>query len=154
MLIRSLTLALFAFALLACGGEPASDAKFSAEEIETQAKAWSSMMEGHDIVMPLMKPMYKASKELELLRDAAMVESTDFHPRAQETLKAIAAAEDGMMNWMTGIRDSPLDSVRARYADHAAVMSFIDSEKEKIDAVAEEMKSSLATAKALIAERE
>ncbi|WP_367391574.1 hypothetical protein [Lewinella sp. LCG006] len=132
-----------------CGPEP----KFSKENLAEQEQAWAQMMEGHDVVMPLMNDLYQASSKLKALAEDAMVEASDFHPRAQEALANIEKAEDGMMAWMGSIKDSPIDSVRARYEDHAAVMAFIDKEKTDIEQVAENMQASLATAKALIQER-
>lgn len=138
-----------AITLFGCGPEPT----YSKEEIKTQEEAWAEMMKGHDVVMPLMDPLYQASSKLKTLADSAAVEANDFHPRAQAALVDIEKAEDGMMEWMGGIKDNPLDSVRARYSDHAAVMAFIDKETIDIQQVAEEMQTSLAKAETLINER-
>jgi hypothetical protein len=135
--------------VVSCGPEP----KFSKEDLAEQEQAWAQMMEGHDVVMPLMNDLYQASTKLKPLAEDAMVEASDYHPRAQEVLAKIEKAEDGMMEWMGGIKENPLDSVRAKYEDHAAVMAFIDKEKTDIDQVAEQMKTSISEAKALIQER-
>lgn len=135
--------------VVSCGPEP----KFSKENLAEQEQAWSQMMEGHDVVMPLMNDLYQASTKLKALAEDAMVEANDYHPRVQVALGNIENAEDGMMEWMEGIKENPIDSVRARYEDHAAVMAFIDKEKTDIDQVAENMQASLAAAKALIQER-
>lgn len=135
--------------VVSCGPEP----KFNKEDLAEQEQAWAQMMEGHDVVMPLMNDLYQVSTQLKELAADAMVEASDFHPRAQEALANIEKAEDGMMEWMGGIKENPKDSVRARYEDHAAVMAFIDKEKTDIDQVAEDMQASLSAAKALIQER-
>lgn len=149
MLTRSLSLFFLLVFFSTCGPPP----KFSDEEITEQEAAWAEMMEGHDVVMPLMNDLYQASKQLKELADSAMVEANNFHPRSQEALAAIETAEDSMMEWMSGIKDNQLSSLREKYDDHAAVMAFIDKEKTDIDQVAEDMKSSLAAAKELIKER-
>lgn len=130
-----------------------SPAKFGKKDIKTQEEAWAQMMEGHDIVMPLMNDLYQASSKLKALAEDARVEASDFHPRAKEALANIEKAEDGMMEWMGSIKDNPIDAVRARYDDHAAVMAFIDKETTNIEQVAKDMQESLAAAKALINER-
>lgn len=135
--------------VVSCGPEP----KFSKEDLAEQEQAWAQMMEGHDVVMPLMNDLYQASTKLKTLAEDAMVEASDYHPRAQDALAKIEKAEDGMMEWMGGIKENPIDSVRAKYEDHAAVMAFIDKEKTDIDQVAEQMKASISEAKALIQER-
>lgn len=141
----------FFVAILAfsCG----SSSKFSKKDISAQEEAWAQMMEGHDVVMPLMNDLYQASSKLKALAEDAMVEANDFHPRAQEALAKIEKAEDGMMEWMGGIKDNPISAVRERSADHAAVMAFIEKETTNIEQVAVDMQESLAVAKALIQER-
>ena len=149
MLIRGFSLFFVLLLIVACGPAP----KFSDEEIAEQDAAWAKMMEGHDVVMPLMNDLYQTSKRLKELAETAMVEANDFHPRSQEALASIESAEDGMMEWMNDIKDNQLSKLRERYEDHAAVMAFIDKEQTDIDQVAVDMKESLATAKALIKER-
>ncbi|MEZ4983483.1 MAG: hypothetical protein R2795_00335 [Saprospiraceae bacterium] len=149
MSVRSF-LFIFVLALfMGCRG----DAKFSSEELEAQQSAWANMMKGHDVVMPLRNDLYQTSKELEELAQDAMVEANDFHPRAQEAIAAIIAADDGMMEWMGHIKENPLDSVRQKQIDHAAVMAFIDKETVAIESVADAMQQSLEKGKALIMER-
>lgn len=135
--------------IVSCGPAP----KFSKEEVAEQDASWAKMMEGHDVVMPLMNDMYQVSKKLKELAESAQVEANDFHPRSQEAIAAIEKAEDGMMEWMNGIKENPLSAVQERYDDHAAVMAFIDKETTDIEQVAADMNSSLAAAKALIGER-
>lgn len=149
MLTRCFSLFFLLVFFVACGPPP----KFSDEEIAEQDAAWASMMEGHDVVMPLMNDLYQASKQLKELAESAAVEANDFHPRSQEALASIEKAEDGMMEWMNKIKDNQLSGLRERYEDHAAVMAFIDKEQADIDQVAVDMKGSLETAKALIQER-
>lgn len=149
MLTRCFSLFFLLIFFVACGPPP----KFSEEDIAEQEAAWAKMMEGHDVVMPLMNDLYQASKQLKELADGAAVEANDYHPRSQEALANIEKAEDGMMEWMNKIKDNQLSSLRERYEDHAAVMAFIDKEQIDIEQVAEDMKGSLAAAQALIQER-
>ena len=149
MLTRCFSLFSLLLLLVACGPK----AKYSDAELAEQDAAWAKMMEGHDVVMPLMNDLYQASKQLKELAEDAAVEANDFHPRSQEALADIKQAEDAMMEWMNEIKDNQLTSIRERYEDHAAVMAFIDKEQTDIDQVAEDMQSSLAAAKALIQER-
>lgn len=149
MLTRCFSLFFLLTLIVSCGPAP----KYSTEEIAEQDAAWAKMMEGHDVVMPLMNDLYQTSKQLKELAEQAQVEANDFHPRSQEALAAIEKAEDGMMEWMNGIKDNSLSTLQDRYEDHAAVMAFIDKETTDIEQVAEDMTGSLATAKALISER-
>ncbi len=149
MLTRCFSLFFLLTLIVSCGEPP----KYSDEEIAEQDAAWATMMEGHDVVMPLMNDLYQASKQLKELAESAAVEANDYHPRSQEALANIEKAEDGMMEWMNKIKDNQLKSLRERYEDHAAVMAFIDKEKTDIDQVAEDMQGSLDAAKALIQER-
>lgn len=149
MSVRSFFLFFLVLSLAAC----APDGKFTRQELADQDAAWAKMMEGHDVVMPLMKDLYQTSTELKPLLESTMVEASDFHPRAQMALKNIENAEDAMMDWMAHIRDNQLDSLRVKSQDHAAVMAFIDDGQKKIDVVAEAMKQSLEQAKQLVVER-
>jgi len=149
MFNRFFFLFLLSLSILACGPK----AKFSAEQLATQEAAWNKMMEGHDVVMPLMGDIYQVSTKLKELADRAMAEANDFHPRAQTALAQLETAEDGMMNWMAYIKDNPLATVRKKSPDHAAVMAFIDKEQTEITAVAANMNNAIAEAQALIKER-
>jgi hypothetical protein len=149
MLNRFFLLFFLSLSILAC--EP--KAKFSPQELAVQEVAWNKMMEGHDVVMPLMGDIYKVSTKLKELAERAMAEANDFHPRAQTTLANLEAAEDGMMDWMANIKDNPLATVREKSPDHAAVMAFIEKEQTEITAVAENMNNAIAEAQALIKER-
>jgi hypothetical protein len=128
--------------------------KFSKDETTTQDEAWAQMMEGHDVVMPLMGDIYQISKELKKLAEDSMVEASDFHPRVQQTLVDLEAAEDGMMEWMARISENPLSAVRERSSSHQEVLEFIEEEDQVIQAVAKEMTSSIQRGKELIKERQ
>lgn len=149
MAIRSFLLFFLTLSLTAC----VPDGKYPKAELAEQTAAWAKMMEGHDVVMPLMDDLYQASTALKPLAESAMVEASDFHPRAQLALQNIETAEDAMMEWMNHIRENPLDSLREKSADHAAVMAFIADGQQQIDDVAAAMQQSLAAAKLLIQER-
>lgn len=133
-----------------CGGK----GKFSKSDMATQSEAWDKMMEGHDVVMPLMNDIYQVSKTLKTLAEDSMVEASDFHPRAQQTLADLEASEDGMMEWMAHISENQLKVVQERSTSHQEVLDFIQQEDEAIQAVAKKMKASIQAGKDLIKERQ
>lgn len=155
MLRPILTSFAVAVLLAACGGQANQDhreSQFNPEQLSEQEAAWADMMEAHDRVMPRMGEIYQATKALIPLMQAAQAEADDYHARAQRAIQNLDAAEDGMMQWMAGIRDQPLDSLRAQY-DHAAIMANIDKETIAIEKVEADIESSINTAQALIQER-
>lgn len=140
--------------LFVVGFSCGSPGKFSQDETAAQDKAWAKMMEGHDVVMPLMSDIYRVSKELKALAEDSMVEASDFHPRVQQTLVELESAEDGMMEWMARISDNQLSAVRERSPSHQEVMDFIQTEDKAIQKVAEQMTSSIQRGQNLIKERQ
>jgi hypothetical protein len=128
--------------------------KFSKAEISSQEEAWAQMMEGHDVVMPLMSDIYQVSKELKVLAEDSMVEASDFHPRVQQALADLEAAEDSMMDWMAQISENPMSAVIERSATHQEVLDFIEKKDQSIQAVAKKMKESIQVGENLIQERQ
>ncbi|MEL7248438.1 MAG: hypothetical protein AAFZ63_17270 [Bacteroidota bacterium] len=150
MLTRCFSLFFLLVFFVSCGPPP----KFSADEIAEQDDAWKKMIAVHDEVMPLvLYEMQETMEELEELGQEVAVEANDFHPRVQQSLADLKEAEQGMNDWMGRISDNQRSVLREKYEDHAAVMAFIDKEQVDIDQVAENINSSLATAKGLLKER-
>ena len=150
MLTRCFSLFFLLVFFVACGPPP----KFSEDEIAEQETAWEKMIDVHDEVMPLvMHEMQETVEELEELAQASAVEANDFHPRVQQAIVDLKAADQGMYDWMERIGKNQLSSLREKYDDHPAVMAYIDKEQVDIDQVAEDIHSSLAAAKELIKER-
>ncbi|RME99424.1 MAG: hypothetical protein D6772_07745 [Bacteroidetes bacterium] len=154
MYTRLLFIALVFFCLCACKQAAPNNAKFSAEELAEQQQAWDTMMEGHDRAMPLMNELYQAAAQIEEIVESTQAQSDNTHPEALAHLQNLETAIDGMMDWMAGITDNPLSSLRERYPDHAAVMAAIDKETTDILQVEEMMNTSLKEAKEFLATRQ
>ncbi|MEM1216723.1 MAG: hypothetical protein AAGJ82_13600 [Bacteroidota bacterium] len=150
MQFRSLMLIFVSFALFACG----NDGKFSEAEIEAQDTAWQTMFDAHDEVMPLtLRDIPDTVEELEELAADAMVEANDFHPRAQQAIADLNAAEEGMQVWMKTIGENQKKKLRERMATHEEIMAFIKAQTDFINQVAEDTHSSIKAGEALIALR-
>jgi hypothetical protein len=137
------------FTLAACQQETAP--KFTEEELATQDQGWAKMMMIHDEVMPLMGPLSQVATQIESIAEENQAAANNIHVKAMYHLENIETASDGMMDWMAGISDNPLDSLRARYPDHAAVMAAVEKEITDMSAIQENMKNTLGEAKQFVA---
>ena len=150
MSFRILFMLISIFSFIACQTTAPAQEKFSVEELAEQDQAWAKMMEGHDRAMPMMTPLSQVASQIEDIAEQNQAAANDIHPKAMDYIERMEAASDEMMDWMAGISDNPLDSLRARYADHAAVMAAIDKETSAIEKVEELMNSALGDGKQFV----
>jgi hypothetical protein len=136
------------FTLAACQQE--APPKFTEEELTQQDQNWAKMMLIHDEVMPLMTPISQVATQIEAIAEENQTAANAVHTKAMYHLEQLETSSDAMMEWMAGISDNPLDSLRTRYADHAAVMAAIDKEFTTITQVEHQMNTSLTEAKQFV----
>ena len=122
------------------------------EQRAEQEAAWNNMMEAHDRVMPRMGDLYAATKQLIPIMEGAKEQNPDLYTQAHEAILALEEAEDGMMDWMNGVKEQPLDSLRAKY-DHAGIMANIDRQQVTIEEVEKDFDTSLDNAKSFLEEQ-
>lgn len=149
--MRYLALLLFVSLFFTACGEDASIAEAAAKEIATKAqeKAYETMMEGHDRIMPLMGQLTAAQRSIneELKSDDGVADDR------KEILTAaneqIEDAGDQMMAWMGNMK--PLDKLREDM-DHEAIMTYIAGEGKSIVKVESAMKAAIAAGKEVVGE--
>lgn len=144
-LILFLFLGLF---VTACGEDTtAATEKAAVEATEAaQEKAYETMMEAHDRVMPLMGSITAAQRSIkeELKGDVIADGRKDVLEAANEQLED---AGDKMMTWMGNMKS--LDELRADM-DNEAIMTFIQEEAAEIAKVESSMVAAIAAGKELV----
>ena len=143
--MRILSLLFFAVLLTACGESGPSAAEIAAAEAAeaAQEKAYETMMDAHDRVMPLMGQITASQRSLleELKTDGLAEERKELLTSLSEELED---ANDGMMEWMGGLKS--LDELRADM-DGEAILTYIKQEAADIAKVETAMTGAIAAAK-------
>ena len=103
--------------------------EFASPEIQ---KAYESVMEVHDEVMPEITTIQKLKRQIKK-QDAKDKEAMDL-------IKQLENADDGMMDWMS---DFKLD----QKATKEQQLVYLNSEQTKIDKVSYDMKNSIENAR-------
>jgi len=132
--MRYLTLLfVFALAFTSCGADETAAAEKAAMEAAqaSQQTAYDAMMAGHDRVMPMTSKITAAQKAI-----MAQLAAEDLDPNKKAILEAtneqLEDANDGMMNWMTGLKS--LDDLRGSM-DNEAIITYIKQETTDISKV-------------------
>lgn len=141
--MRYLTLLLLVALFAACGNDSAAveqstlDATTAAQE-----KAYESMMEAHDRVMPMMGQVTASQRAIkeELNTEGIAKDRKDLLEAIYEQLED---ANTGMMDWMQGVK--PLDELRASM-DNEAIMTYIKEEASDVAKVETSMTAAIAAA--------
>lgn len=144
-LILFLFLGLF---VTACGEDTTAAAeKATMEATEAaQEKAYESLMEAHDRVMPLMGNITAAQKSIdEELKGDGITDSRKYILEAAN--EQLEDAGDKMMAWMGSMKS--LDELRADM-DNEAVMTYIREEAADIAKVESSMVAAIAAGKELV----
>lgn len=149
--MRYLTLLfVFALAFTSCGEDTAAAEKAAMEAAHaSQETAYTAMMAGHDRVMPMMGKITAAQKAI-----MSQLEGTDLDPSKKDLLDAtneqLEDANDGMMNWMTGLKS--LDDLRGSM-DNDAIITYIKQEAADIVKVETATNTALAAAAELLGDQ-
>lgn len=130
-------------------GDTTEQSSNSAEQQKEQ-KAWDEMMVIHDDVMPKMSAINAAARDLKDWGTAnrETMANGDLE-RISVALTNLSVADDGMMNWMNGLKQ--LDKLRAE-SDHAAIMRYLDTQTQIIAKVKDQMLSSIEEGNKLLVE--
>ena len=120
-------------------------------EKKTQESAQDALrvelMAIHDDVMPKMGELTRIAGQL---KDLLATDSTlAAEPRAEleRAIDQMAIAEEGMMDWMAAFKQP--ESLRAQM-DHAAIMKYLEKEKQTISTVADQINQGIETGKRLL----
>lgn len=146
--MKNFVLLLLTLSVAACGDDPSVAAEAAAMEAAAaaQEKAYESMMEAHDRVMPMMGNITAAQRSIreELKSDGLASDREDLLNAANEQLED---AGDGMMEWMGNLKT--LDQLRADM-DNEAVITYIREEAADIAQVESKMVAAIAAGKELM----
>lgn len=146
MSTRFFTLVLLALSFSTC-------AKFSEQQIQEQENAWDQMMVVHDEVMPKLGDMNQISRALKPYLDEGILEDKALKEAINLILKSLETAEDGMMEWMAGIGQNPIDVMRASKS-HEEIMAYIAEETAAITSVKDQILGSIQSGQNMLTELE
>ena len=134
-------IALFLLLATACGNSDADNAQEQAS-MAAQEAAYTSMMEGHDRVMPLMGQITQRQRSItEQLSNGNHDE--DFRELLQAAYEQLEDADDAMHGWMNQSRN--LDNLRSEM-DGDKIMDYLRDRTRSIAEVEADMKASIANA--------
>jgi hypothetical protein len=126
------------FAISACqSGEQKPSEE---DQMAEQEQLWDEVMAGHDEVMPKMSDIKRLERELGAMIGEESALDAETQEKVGQMVKQLAAAGEGMMNWMSNIRQ--LEPLREEM-DHAAIVKYLNEEKEKIAKVQQDMLKSI-----------
>ena len=132
--------------LLIISCAPQSDGKQTEEEGTTtdndlaiEENLFDEVMVIHDEIMPKMSDLNKLRKELKA-QIAIQAESGQDTTTLSNAINELAAAEDGMWDWMHNFR--PLGPIRDSL-NHDGVLKYLNNEKERITKVKTDMLKSI-----------
>lgn len=110
--------------------------------LQIQEKKWEEIMVAHDEVMPQMATIEEISGKIRAAYDST-------HPAAfNKILQELTTAGDGMMTWMNELK--PLNVLQKEGMDHNGIMVYLEGEKQKIEAVKNQMLSSISSGKTML----
>ena len=119
------------------------------QEKQTELEAFESMMSIHDEVMPKMGEINRLSRKLKQSFERMDTTDRELMGKIDNTLRALEAADQGMMAWMNMNAGGVLEKLQAEKG-HEEIMAYIKSEETTIKTVAEQMNTSIAQGKALV----
>ena len=142
---------LFSFISLltfSCSSNNNTAADANQEDLAAQEEAlWDEVIVVHDEVMPKMGVINKTARELKALIDNTPDLSEENKKTIEEAIKNLDDADEGMMSWMSGFKQ--LEKLRAEM-NHEQIITYLNSEMEKISSVKKQMDSSLESGQTLL----
>jgi len=111
-------------------------------EKSEQEKMYTEVMSIHDDIMPEMGTIHRLKKQLKNL-DTVVIKSPDYSTILNH-LSALQKADDEMMDWMAEFSNPTKDT------EEAVAVAYLEKEKEKISQVRDQMRQSIASAKAVL----
>lgn len=131
-----LLISVFTFSACQSGEQKPSEE----DQIAEQEKLWDEVMAGHDEVMPKMSEIKRLERELSAMIGEESALDSEAQEKVGQVVQQLAAAGESMMEWMSNIRQ--LESLRTEM-DHAAIVAYLNGEKEKITKVQQDMLQSI-----------
>lgn len=141
------SLFLFALAFTSCGADSAATEKAAMAAAEAaQTKAYETMMEAHDRIMPMMGNITATQRSIK-----EALQQENLAPDRKELLEAgyeqLEDAGDQMMAWMSEIK--PLDKLRETM-DNDGIMAYVKEQAGSIGEVETAMTAAIASGKELL----
>ncbi len=141
--MRYFSLLLFVALFVACGNDSAAVEQAALEATTAaQEKAYESMMEAHDRVMPMMGQITASQRAIKEEMDTEGL-AEDRKDLLMAVYEQLEDANTGMMDWMQGVK--PLDELRVGM-DNDAIMTYIKEEAADIAKVETAMTAAIAAA--------
>lgn len=146
--MRFLSLLAILVVFAGCGNSERDSAERAAEEMATaaQERAYQTMMDGHDRVMPMMGQVNQLQKTI-----LARLEAGGIPEEQRELLQAgyeqLEDAGDGMMEWMQQVK--PLDDLRDEMSQDG-IRDWTREMTSDIATVETQLNSSIASAEKLL----
>lgn len=110
------------------------------QQAKLEAETWTSVLEQHDVVMPLMSDINKIKKSLvTLLKNQEGLTAND-STKIQTMITNLTKADEGMMDWMNGFPQ--LEKLQAEKG-HEEILSFLAKQQTSIEKVGKEMRNSI-----------
>ena len=114
-----------------------------------EEQRWDEMMAIHDEVMPEMSTLNRIGRQLRTYAEESQDLTAAESERIEAAVQALETAEEGMWSWMNELQQ--LERLR-REKDHAAIMDYLDGERERISRVRDEMQAAIEQGQALTRE--
>lgn len=131
-----------------CSSNNNTAADANQADLAAQEEAlWDEVIVVHDEVMPKMGVINKTARELKALIDNTPTLSEENKKAIEEAVNNLDNADEGMMSWMSGFKQ--LEKLRAEM-NHEQIITYLNSEMEKISNVKSQMDSSLESGQALL----
>ena len=103
----------------------------------------------HDEVMPKMGEINKLSRELKKVAESSSNYDENVKSMASNAIQQLEQADEGMMGWMEAYQ---APAKKRGEMDHAAIMQYLDAEKQKIGTVKVQMLESIQVGNAVLSE--
>ncbi len=116
---------------------------------QAEEQLHEEVMAIHDEVMPKMGEINKLSRELKEVAESSSSYDESVKSIASQAVQQLEQADEGMMSWMEAYQ-SP--SKKRGEMDHAAIMQYLEAEKQKIGTVKAQMLESIQVGNAVLGE--
>jgi hypothetical protein len=113
------------------------------EAVEKEEALLKEVFAVHDAVMPKMTEIVSLKGQLKELEAADTTASIEINA----AISLLEKGEEGMMDWMNQL--IPLDKLRES-KKHEEIMTYLESEKQRITKVRDDLNNSIETAKGVM----
>lgn len=142
---------LLGLVIAACGGQPNTGSSDTPDTEDQQSELQAEVMAIHDEVMPEMSTINRISRELRAYLENQPDLAEDKKAAIEETVTALEQADESMMDWMAAYGGLTREM---KEMEHEAIMKALETEKEKITKVRDQMRASIKAGEQLLSEIE